>query len=198
MNTPLFPLETVLFPGGTLLLQVFEPRYLQMVKYCMQNDTGFGVCLIDDENEPEDKETLVFAVGTYANIYDFEKLDNGMLGVHCHGNWRFRLDDNNLHGNELHYGNIERWLENPCAEHPAVMQSCVEYLQRSAERGELPFQLDAESPVDDPHWISYRLGEILPLTTRSRQTILELDDASLRLKTLYAVVQTLDKSRRPS
>ena len=189
----------MLFPGGTSVLQVFEPRYLQMVKDCMQNESGFGVCLLKDE-ELDGEEETIFDVGTYATIYDFEKLDNGMLGLHCRGNDRFKVKYDGVE-NELHHGIVEWWPDSECPDPPVIMRPCAEYLVQASKRSGLqamrPGEYDSED-LADPNWISYRLAELLPLTNRSRQTILEMDDAALKLKTLYAVVQTIDHGTRLS
>ena len=50
-DTPLFPLGTVLFPGGLLPLRIFEQRYLEMAKVCLREGTPFGVCLIREGSE---------------------------------------------------------------------------------------------------------------------------------------------------
>ena len=51
---PVFALNTVLFPGGSLALKVFEPRYVEMTKACLRDGTPFGVCLIREGNEVGD------------------------------------------------------------------------------------------------------------------------------------------------
>ena len=199
MRVPIFPLEAVLFPGGTSVLQIFEPRYLQMVKDCMREESGFGICLIDHATK-EHEEPSIFNVGTYATIFDFDRLDNGLLGLHCRGNDRFRVTYDGTDDNNLHYGNIEWWPDSQCPEQPAVMRPCVEYLLKIMSRHGVSMNEDGvdEEDLADPNWVSYRLAEILPLTNHSKQTILEMDDATLRLKTLYAVVQTLDQGTRVS
>ena len=72
---PLFPLGTVLFSGARLSLQIFEPRYLDLVGRCMKTDSGFGVVLIRDGAEArrsvEQAPPSLFEVGTYARIVDF-------------------------------------------------------------------------------------------------------------------------------
>jgi len=86
----LFPLNTVLFPGGPLPLRIFETRYLDMVRACMREGRGFGVVLL--ERGPEAGGTAQFVeVGTEASIVDFTRLEDGLLGITCIGRGRFRV-----------------------------------------------------------------------------------------------------------
>ena len=83
-SIPLFPLNTVLFPGGVLELRVFERRYLDLVRDCARNATGFGVCMIlhgEESGEP----AVPAAVGTLAHIVDFYTDDDGLLGIRADG-----------------------------------------------------------------------------------------------------------------
>ncbi|HEY7377666.1 MAG TPA: LON peptidase substrate-binding domain-containing protein, partial [Steroidobacteraceae bacterium] len=85
----LFPLNTVLFPGGPLPLRIFEPRYIDMVRRCLREQRGFGVVLIRSGNEvgPAEFES----VGTLARIVDFHALSDGLLGLVNVGERRFRV-----------------------------------------------------------------------------------------------------------
>ena len=70
---PLFPLKSVLFPGGKLELRIFERRYLDLVAECARTSSGFGVCLIL-QGEEAGAPAEPAAVGTLARIIDFETL----------------------------------------------------------------------------------------------------------------------------
>jgi hypothetical protein len=82
---PLFPLSTILFPGGPLVLRIFEARYLDLVKRCMRDGTGFGVVQIR-EGQEAGGPALTFDVGTYARIVDFSQQPDGLLGIRALGN----------------------------------------------------------------------------------------------------------------
>ncbi|MGB4247606.1 MAG: LON peptidase substrate-binding domain-containing protein, partial [Pseudohongiellaceae bacterium] len=75
----LFPLKSVLFPGGRLPLQIFEQRYLNLVSHALKTDTGFGVCLLKDGDEVAKVgvKQQVHRVGTYAKVVDWDQLPNG-------------------------------------------------------------------------------------------------------------------------
>ena len=86
----LFPLRTVLFPGGLLPLRIFEARYLDMVGRSMRHDEPFGVVLIVAGSEIK-SEVVTAEIGTSARVIDFQTLAGGLLGVLCRGERRFRI-----------------------------------------------------------------------------------------------------------
>ena len=88
---PLFPLNTVLFPGQMLPLHIFEPRYRQMIGECAQNGTPFGVVLIRQGEEVGDPDTEPYDVGTTAHIVQIERLEDGRMNIICVGHSRFRI-----------------------------------------------------------------------------------------------------------
>ena len=75
---PLFPLNSVIFPGGALALRLFEPRYLDMVKECMRNEHGFGIVLIKNGTEAG-QAAEVYQTATECRIEDWETLPDGLL-----------------------------------------------------------------------------------------------------------------------
>ena len=89
MQVPLFPLNTVLFPGGPLPLRIFEARYIDMISERMRSEAPFGVLLIKDGEEVGDSST--YEVGTLARITDWYQGSDGLLGVTAIGGQRFRL-----------------------------------------------------------------------------------------------------------
>jgi Lon protease-like protein len=84
MNVPLFPLNSVVLPGGRIPLQLFEPRYLDMLTRCMKEDRGFVVVLLRDGAETG-KLAAFYDIGTYVRIIDFKQLENGLLGITVEG-----------------------------------------------------------------------------------------------------------------
>ena len=87
---PLFPLNTVLFPGQVLPLHIFEPRYRHMIGQCIEKELPFGVALIQ-EGEEVDERAKPYAVGTTARITQAERLDDGRLNIITVGEMRFRI-----------------------------------------------------------------------------------------------------------
>jgi Lon protease-like protein len=175
----LFPLRTVLFPGGPLNLRIFEARYLDMIRGALRSASEFGVLAIRSGGEVGPAQTA--DVGTSARIVDFHQLPDGLLGISCRGMRRFRLKSRRQQRDGLNLGAVE-WLAEPaplCV--PARFAPLARLLrQLLPELGEL-YAAD-EPRFDDASWVGYRLSEILPLAPADRQRSLELDDPLARLE----------------
>jgi Lon protease-like protein len=182
---PLFPLNTVLFPGGPLPLRIFEPRYLDMVKRCTRDAAPFGVLLIREGEEagPADFHDI----GTLARITDFDTLPDGLLGLTCVGEQRFRVYTHSRLSDGLNVGQVEIFDPDAPMPLPAEFAHLAELLERLLpDLGDWYARL--ERHLDDAHWVGYRLAEILPLTMTSRQFCLELEDPRERLRLLSGVL----------
>lgn len=187
MRIPLFPLNVVLFPDGHLPLRVFEPRYLRMVGDCLQNDSPFGICLIQEGGEVGPAATP-HAIGTLAHIVDWEQRKDGLLGITIRGGARFMLREWEVGPMQLLSGEVEL-LQDP-APHPleTEFEPLRELLQRILEQ--LPRTICEVPPrYDDAHWVGCRLAEILPLPLRVKQRMLELNDPLQRLLLLRQTLQ---------
>jgi Lon protease-like protein len=90
LSIPLFPLNTVLFPGQLLPLHIFEPRYQVMIKECIAEDSVFGVVLIHHGSEVGEAAEP-YLVGTTARIKQVDQLSNGTIDLICSGEKRFRI-----------------------------------------------------------------------------------------------------------
>ena len=108
---PLFPLKTVLFPGGVLPLRVFEARYMDMITRCMREDAGFGVCLIA-AGEEVGETAVPHPVGTEARIEQWDMAQAGVLNLVTRGIRRFRIEDHEVERDGLLVASV-RWLDEP-------------------------------------------------------------------------------------
>jgi Lon protease-like protein len=184
---PLFPLRTVLFPGGLLPLRIFEPRYVDLVGRCMREASGFGVVQIVDGAETGALASLA-AVGTSARIVDFEQLPDGLLGVMCRGERRFRLLERSAQADGLHLGAVD-WLDNAHGPIPERHQPLVAVLRRVVPQlGSLQQHLQAD--YADADWVSNRFADLMPLDSATRQQLLETDSAVARLDILAPMIRT--------
>ena len=105
LQVPLFPLRTVLYPGGPLPLRIFEPRYIDMIGRCLKSDSPFGVLLIREGSEAGAATT--YDVGTLARITDWYQGSDGLLGITAVGEQRFRLLSSVRQTDGLAVGTIE-------------------------------------------------------------------------------------------
>jgi Lon protease-like protein len=185
---PLFPLRTVLFPGGLLPLRIFEARYVDMIGRCMREGSAFGVLWIVEGEEAGDVASLA-QVGCSARIVDFESLPDGLLGILCRGERRFRLHQHWLQADGLHLGNVH-WLADPA--HTPLSDACrpLGNVLRKVidEYGELARHLQPD--FADAGWVANRFAELLPLSRAVRQRLLEIDDPAARLAAIAPMIDT--------
>ena len=182
----LFPLNIVLFPGGALPLRIFETRYVDMVRRCMRGSQAFGVALIREGNEVGPAET--FDVGTLAKIVDFHQLSDGLLGLSCVGEQRFRIRSRWRQADGLNLAEVDWLAPEPTVAVPARHARLSELLKSVLpELGEV--YTGIEMRLDDAAWVGHRLAEILPIPPADKQRCLELDDPIGRLDLLSPLVK---------
>jgi len=186
LKVPLFPLRTVLFPGGPLPLRIFEARYLDMISECLKSDTPFGVLLIREGDETGAAQT--HATGTLARIVDWYQGSDGLLGVTAAGEQRFRLLDVGTRGDGLYVGEIEILPDEPATPLPDEFRPLVAILQRVLEDLGLLYQR-LERRYDDATWVGFRFAEVLPIENHQKQACLELQDPIQRLRMLRGALK---------
>lgn len=184
---PLFPLNTVLLPGGILPLRIFEPRYLSMVGRCLREARGFGVCLIESGREAG-MAARPHATGTVAEIIDWGQGSDGLLTITARGRWRYRLRRHWVEPDQLLMGELQPIDEPATCRLPEAYEELAELLRRVLDRLEPPFDR-LEPALDDAGWVAARLIELLPLPLLEKQQLLELDDPLERLSYLLPRVR---------
>ena len=186
----LFPLNSVLFPGGPLPLRIFETRYTDMVRRCMREDAGFGVVLIRAGAEVGEVASTA-EVGTLARIVDFYPLPDRLLGITCRGERRFRVLRRWRDGSGLNMAEVS-WLEvPPPVAVPEEFHHLAELIRKVLpELGEL--YAGIEPRLDDADWVGCRLVEILPISLGDKQACLELEDPVARLARLSPLIRRVD------
>src|SRR5829696_5675493 len=180
---PLFPLGTVLFPGGPLPLRSFEARYIDLVRKCLREGIGFGVVLILDGAEAGRGPPETSAVGTYARIVDFSGEPGGLLGIEARGERRFRIRERRREKDGLNVAEVEWLTEAPAVALPAAFSDLGPALDSVLDQVGEPYST-IERHLDDAAWVGGRLAEILPLSPAHKQHCLELDDPIARLEFL--------------
>lgn len=183
---PLFPLQTVLFPGGRLPLRIFEQRYLGMAKACLRDGTPFGVCLIREGREVGEP-ALPEEVGCTARIVEWDMPQLGLLQVVARGEQRFRILERRVQADGLALAAIEMLA--PARDEPVDAQADLgaRVLRRIVEAAP-PGLVEAPPRFESADWVSARLAELLPLSLASRQRLLEMDEARDRLEVLRRLI----------
>lgn len=182
LDIPLFPLNTVLFPGGMLPLKLFEQRYLDMAAACLKDGAPFGICLIADGAEVGDA-ARPHPVGTLATIAEWEMEQLGILMIAARGGRRFRILESRVGPGKLLEGKVELLAETPPAALPPERERLLPLLRRIV--GDLgPQRIPEPHRYDEAEWVGYRLCEVLPVQNLAKQKLLELEDPLARLEVL--------------
>lgn len=205
---PLFPLPTLLFPGGEIALQLFEPRYLDMTKRCMRDDSGFGVVAIRAGSEVVDSsesKMQLLEVGTHARIVDWDALENGRLGIIARGDRKFRILNADTQADHLVVAEVEYLAaEEPQAlpaEHRQLVEILCELIKHpSVAHMQLNPDLtpdlnsDLNSDAVDATQVGNLLGQLLPVDMLAKYELLRCTDPLQRLARIAEIVAELGGS----
>ena len=191
-SSALFPLSVNVLPGAYLPLQIFEPRYIDMVSECLANSEGFCIVLFkDDENEENNEYLSYHDIATYVEIVDFNKLDNGLLGITVQGKHKIRIEDVWKQEDELLLGKIEKINEEDdnLSNDPEYLDlwNMVKEITNHPEIKKLNLDLDLKSSIS----VCYILASVLPLRPQEKQTILEFENNRDKLDYLKALIKRL-------
>lgn len=188
LDLPLFPLSAVLFPGGTITLRIFESRYLDMVRECSRNASGFGIYLILEGSEGNEPSKPV-AIGTVARIVDFYTFPDGLLGITAKGGERFHVEHTRVRHDGLVRADVQCWPPEPALRVPAEYGLLVTLLERIVEKAGGAYARAARANFDDASWVGFRLAELLPLAAYEHQQLLVMSDPFARLHRLTEYMQ---------
>ena len=180
---PLFPLNAVLFPGGTLSLRVFEQRYMTLVKDCFKQESGFGICLIAEGREVG-APAVPHPVGTEARIVAWDMTQPGILNLTVRGEERFRILSSSADRSGLLTARIEPIAAEAALPVPVKLAALVPLLQAMAEDAGAE-RLPPPHRFEDAAWVGYRFCELLPIPAIARQKLLELEDPVSRLEIVF-------------
>lgn len=175
---PLFPLTGVLLPYGRMSLQVFEQRYLDLVRESLRNSEPFGIVWIRRGSEVAQRGAAspeLGDFGTCAHIVDWDQLPNGLLGITVEGRGRFELQDTSLRASGLVVGQVEMLPGPGEARVLERWQSLVDVL-RSLEAHPHVQSLNMDLDFNDAWQVGYGLTQLLPLEESLKYELLCIDD----------------------
>lgn len=188
--TPLFPLNTVLFPGGVLPLKVFETRYLDMLRECMRTEQPFGVVLIKSGQEVG-KAAEPESVGCLTRITEWDMQDLGVMMLRTEGSQRFRILQQRVLPDQRLEAQITLIEADQVTRPDEVHLQCASTLKLVIDdidkKGRATHGTNFASPFalpmqfDNAGWVANRWCEILPIPLKARQKLLELTDGRKRL-----------------
>lgn len=189
----MFPLNTVLFPGCKLPLQIFEQRYLRLIKACMQDNHGFVVILISAGKEVGDTPET-YSIGSYVEIIDWAMLENGLLGITIAARHRVRVTSPCAQDDGLMTGEIEKL--------PAFEQADTDY------SGQIPDLIDTlkqleqhpffEKQMQDIDYTStqdicHKLSQLLPVEPLIKQGLLEINSTAEKIDRLRDIIHQIQQ-----
>jgi Lon protease-like protein len=195
MIIPLFPLQSVLFPGGRLPMRIFEQRYMDMAKVCLKESASFGICLIargEEVAQAGRKAAEPHAVGTLAHIADWDMQQLGVLNIIAQGGERFRVLRHWREDSGLLRGEIELIVEPPVLPVPGAYARLVPLLRAIVDE----MAAGAPNAPATPHrffdagWLGMRYAEVLPIPIAAKQKLLEVEDSIDRLEIIYRFLES--------
>lgn len=190
MELPLFPLNSVLFPGGVLPLRIFEPRYLDMVKDCVREQGEFVICLIESGQEIGNV-AQPYKVGTACKIIDWETLSDGLLGITAQGIQRVSIGQISIQDNQLLFGEVNYLQDDDDEILPEKFYEWAHLVSLIMDKLGKPFS-DLQLQLDSATWVGARLTEYLPFELEAKQRILEIDHPLVRLEHLQDSLNNIE------
>lgn len=186
---PLFPLNSVVLPGGRIPLQLFEPRYLDMLSRCLKDSSGFVVVLLQSGQEAGTVATF-YDVGTYVDIIDFQQLDNGLLGIVVEGRQKVLVHSTWKQPDGLNLGQVDDLPAEPECFLPTQFRELSGVLQ-ALMKHPVVRDLGMRVNFEDASQVGWRLTELLPLEAVEKQRLVEMQDPEARLQRLQILLDSM-------
>ncbi|MDM0004143.1 LON peptidase substrate-binding domain-containing protein [Variovorax sp. J22G73] len=193
-SLPLFPLGTVLFPGGLLPLRIFEVRYLDMIGKCRKAGVPFGVVSLTSGSEvrkPGSDAERFSSIGTLAEIREFDSPQSGLLQIECVGTQRFRIRQTELQKHGLWVAEVEAVPDDVALDIPddlkhtsTALRRLIDTLEERRRAQDATARLPIGEPyrLDDCGWVANRWCELVPMQLELRQRLMTLDSPLMRLE----------------
>lgn len=188
-SLPLFPLSSPLFPDAVIALQIFEVRYLHLIKKCYAERTPFGIVAIKEGSEVQraGKEELLYTTGCLTLVDVVDTIHPAFLRIKCHGAQRFTLSNPRKENLGLWHADVVLCPEDSVVDIPPELQSCADKLGAliaQSQRQGVVDQLPIRSPyrLDEAGWVANQWAMLLPLNTFEKIALLQQSDPLERLK----------------
>ncbi|AXR07173.1 LON peptidase substrate-binding domain-containing protein [Salinimonas sediminis] len=186
-NLPLFPLSAHLMPGGRMSLRIFEPRYIRMVKQVCANNSGFVMCMLNAHGDAQANQHI-YSIGTFAQIIDFELLEDGLLGIKVAGVSSVEVENIVTESDGLRVGECRKMKSWQCNIPSEQISPMVERLNEIFERYPDLRSLYEQPEFENPYWVLNRWLELLPVDAKQKQYFLAQHNCNALLNYLSALV----------
>lgn len=189
-SLPLFPLNTLLVPEATLPLQIFEQRYLRLIKQCLQEGTGFGVVPIRDGREVG-APAMIYQVGVVAHIKDWNQGDNGLLHIKVVGGRKFRVLRTSVESDQLMVADVDYLPDEADYDIPNQFSGLEDLLSELRLHPQVAaLDLPEACTASQLGWL---LTLLLPLARSEQVDMIALEDPLARLEQLADCVDRLGR-----
>lgn len=187
-SIPLFPLSSLLFPSGRMALQIFEPRYMDLIKRCLRDNSGFGIVGIESGAEvtsadlsatpasPGVVPPQLFSIGVMANIVDWHGLEHGRIGIVVEGSKRFELGKTQVQDDYLMTGEVNYLPDQEEILLPTAYADFAGMLKQLALHPTVA-KLGASFSYTSANHVAYSLAQLLPLDREDKFRLLNCDNA---------------------
>lgn len=192
-RSALLPLNTVLFPGCSLPLQIFEQRYLRLIKTCLRDNHGFVVILISSGKEVGDTPET-YSIGTHVDIIDWEMLDNGLFGITIEAKYRVRVTRPSAQDDGLMTGEIEALAEPDDTDTTDVTRipDLVDTLKQLEQHPYIE-QQEMKTDYSSTQDVCHKLSQLLPIDPLIKQSLLEIDSNAEKIDRLRDLINRLQQ-----
>ena len=191
-RSALFPLNTVLFPGCSLPLQIFEQRYLRLIKTCLRDNHGFVVILISAGKEVGDTPET-YSIGTYVDIVDWEMLENGLFGITIRARHRVRVTNPSAQDDGLMTGKIEVLPDDDVhidsVSRIPDLVDMLKLLEQHPYIEKLATTIDYASAQD----VCHKLSQLLPIDSLLKQSLLEINNLEEKIDRLRDLINRMQQ-----
>ena len=192
---PLFPLPLVAFPGCRLPLQIFEPRYLDLVKLSLSTNRSFGVVTLSS-SQPKNDFPVFESIGTAVKIVDFNEQPNGLLGIVCEGAHKIYIRNASLADNDLVCADVEEMEDEPVLPVPPEFEDLVYVLDSLFKHPYVETLGYPSRSIDewflDAANLGFYLSYLLPFSTEIRYRLLSLELPFERLILIQSLLDDMD------
>jgi Lon protease-like protein len=200
---PLFPLNVVICPGGLLPLRIFEPRYLDMVRNCLRNQSPFAVVAVMPEGETDPDGYFPFAnIGTLVDIVEADVTTVGLMNIRCVGRHRIKVDSYVQQNDGLVVGQVNDIANDLDSSIPEDLESVATSLQELLislpAGGVAPENIPVMQPYqfENAAWVANRWVELLDLPLLQKQRFMQLDSPVLRLELIHDILYENPRNSR--
>ena len=186
-DIPIFPLKSIILPGGQFPLRIFERRYLDMTKNCLKHNTGFVIALTKKDS---DYITSVFDYASYVEIVDWSQLDGGLLGITVEGKNIIKLDDYKLDEGNLLIGNgkeIETGLDYLIPQKYQILSKFYKKIYPEIKS----YIFHIKPKYNDANWIGFRLIECLPIQLNDKADLISMTEPLDRLERILHIIKRI-------